>query len=779
LVPGDVVEIEGGDRVPADLRLMEAKRFRTQEASLTGESRPVEKSTEATAEDADLAERKNMAFAGTLAVQGRARGLVVETGARSEIGRISEMLREVEKIQTPLLRDLDRAGKTLAVIILAAAGLVGLVGVMLHGQAFGEAFMASVALAVAAIPEGLPAIVTITLALGVQAMARRNAIIRKLPAVETLGSITTIFTDKTGTLTRNEMTAQAISLADGEVRISGIGFAPEGAFYRGGENGGESAEVGEPDGERIDPGEDPLLRRFLTAGLLCNDAGLDHEDDAWTITGDPTEGALVVAAGKAELSADKLRAGWKRLDVIPFESENRYMATLDREADSGDTFIHVKGAPDRILGMCGGVRTADGESELDVERWEKRIEALSARGLRVLAVAEKSAGGTENLEDEEIGRDLVLLGLVGLLDPPREEAIRAIETCLRAGIRPVMVTGDHALTARAIAERIGLREPSRALTGKEIETSSDEELRSRVGEVDVFARASPEHKLRLVRAAQANGEVCAMTGDGVNDAPSLKRADVGVAMGITGTEAAKEAADMVLADDNFESIVNAVEEGRQVYDNIRKTITFILPTNGGQGAAIALAVATGTLLPVTPLQALWVNMVVAVTLGLALAFEPVESNLMRRPPRDPGAPLLDLFMLWRVLFVSGLLLACVYGIFLWLLQVENTPVEVARSGAVNVLVMGSVAYLINSRFLTRSALSRAGILGSRPVLLSIGLVILFQVGWTYAGFMQLLFESAALEWRHWGIIAAASAVLFVLVELEKMILRARFGIGKE
>ena len=778
VVPGDVVVIEAGDRVPADVRLLQARRFRTQEASLTGESEPVAKATEPVAEETELADRASLAFASTLAVQGQARGLVVETGARSEIGRISEMLEEVETIETPLLRDLDRAGRILAMIIVGAAALTGGVGVLLHGLPLTEAFMASVALAVASIPEGLPAVVTITMALGVQAMARRNAIIRRLPAVETLGSTTIIFSDKTGTLTRNEMTAQAVALPDGEVRITGVGFAPEGEFHRNGGNGrddgGEGASSQEnSSGEPLAVADNPLLENFLIAGVLCNDARLRQQDGDWSIQGDPTEGALLVAAAKAGQDTDELRRERRRIDAIPFESERKYMATLDEGADGSGAMIHVKGAPDRVLEMCSGVRSGNGEQPLDQAHWEERIDALSGRGLRVLALAEKSAGNAGELDEEDVEQGLLLLGLVGLLDPPREAAIEAIGKCLSAGIRPVMVTGDHALTARAIGGRLGLRRTEEAISGRQLEDMSDDELKGKIERVDVYARAAPEHKLRLVEAAQAEGEVCAMTGDGVNDAPALKRADIGIAMGIAGTEASQEAAEMVLADDNFASIVNAIEEGRKVYDNIRKTITFLLPTNGGQGAAIMVAVLAGTLLPVTPLQALWVNMVVAVTLGLALAFEPGERDLMARPPRDPEAPLLDMFLLWRVVFVSVLLLAAVYGMFLWLLTVENTAVEVARAGAVNILVMGSVGYLINSRFLTASSLSWSGIFGSRPVWIAIGLVVALQLAWTYTGPMQFLFDSAALAGRHWAVIVAVAIAIFLLVEVEKWFWRRR------
>ena len=763
LVPGDIVMVEIGDRVPADLRLIEAKRLRTEEAALTGESTPVDKQLEPVAADSELGDRTAMAYASTIVVQGTARGLVVETGTRSEIGRISEMLRGVEQLKTPLLRQIDRAGRVLALFILATALFTGLFGMLVHGQPLGDMFMAAVGLAVAAIPEGLPAIVTIGLALGVQAMAKRNAIIRRLPAVETLGSISTIFSDKTGTLTRNEMTAQAIWLADGEIRLDGVGFAPQGGFHRVADHrASESA---------LDLDEQPALRHFLKVGVLCNDAELAEEDGRWLIHGDPTEGALVVAAAKAGIEARELRGDHQRQDAIPFESERKYMATLHQL--DGEPRLLVKGAPDRLLEMCHLERSDDGDSQaLDLEAWESRIHTLSARGLRVLALAERTLHGVDELADEHAEEQLVLLGLVGLLDPPREEAIRAVKQCLAAGIRPVMVTGDHAETARAIAQQLGFAHTERALTGREVEAMSDAELEDCILEVDVFARAAPEHKLRLVKAMQARGGICAMTGDGVNDGPALKRANVGVAMGIQGTEAAKEAAEMVLADDNFATIAGAIEEGRKVYDNIRKTITFLLPTNGGQGLAIMLAVLAGTLLPVTPLQALWVNMVVAVTLGLALAFEDAEPDIMARQPRDADAALLDMFLLWRVVFVSVLLLAGVFGMFSWILA-QGGSEALARSGAVNMLVAGSAAYLINSRYLINSSLSWQGVFGSRPVWIAIGLVMLLQLAWTYLPFMQVIFASAALGANHWLMILAGSVALFLVVEGEKWVLRRR------
>ncbi|SCZ56156.1 cation-translocating P-type ATPase [Thiohalomonas denitrificans] len=764
LVPGDIVALSAGDRAPADLRLLKAKRLRIQEAALTGESEAVSKRPEPVGEKTDLADRSSLAFAGTMVADGSARGVVVETGRRTEIGRISEMLEEVEQVQTPLLRQIDRFAKVLAVVIVVIATAMALYGVLVHGYDLEEMFLASVGLAVAAIPQGLPALVTITFALGVQRMAQRNAIIRRLPAVETLGAVSTIFSDKTGTLTRNEMTLKAVVLADSEIEIDGVGFAPEGGFRHTGESG-EPEQKGEP----IDPEHNPLLSRLLHAGTLCNDSTLEQRSGEWIINGDPTEGAFIVAAAKASWDPDAVRRQSERIDSIPFDSERKYMATLDREP-GGKAVIHVKGAPEVVLSRCEWLASPEGDSELDRNAWKAKIRTLSERGFRVLAVAEKPDEGRDSLEDKDAESGLVLLGLAGLLDPPRESAIEAVKKCRSAGIRVKMVTGDHALTARAIGGQLGLQHTGSALTGADIADLSDSELPQRVDEIDVFARAAPEHKLRLVEAIQSRGAVCAMTGDGVNDAPALKRADVGIAMGIQGTEAAKEAAEMVLADDNFATIANAVEEGRTIYDNVKKAITFLLPSNGGEAMSILGAVLFATALPITPVQILWVNMVTAVTLGLALAFEPAESDVMARAPRDPAAPILDRFLGWRVIFVSLLLVGAVFGLFLWETG-QGESVEVARTLAVNMLVAGEIVYLFNVRRLTGSSLSRKGLLGSRAALVATALVIVFQLLWTYTGPMQFLFASAPLGPLHWGIILAVALAIFLFVELEKAIWR--------
>ncbi|EKV32388.1 Ca ion P-type ATPase [Caenispirillum salinarum AK4] len=761
IVPGDVVVIEPGDRIPADLRIIKARGLRVQEAALTGESVPVDKTAAPAPLTAPLAERVSLAFAGTTAVQGHAQGVVFGTALHTEIGRISEMLSRVETLDTPLLRQLAHFGRMLTAAILGLAAVAFLVGTVLRGYSMEDMFLAVVGLAVAAIPEGLPAIVTITLAIGVKRMAGRNAIIRRLPAVETLGSVSVICSDKTGTLTRNEMTTRAYALADGAVEVAGTGYAPVGTFQR--------------DGTAFDPLDDPLLARVLVAGAVCADALVEETGaGGWTVTGDPTEGALVVAAGKAGLDPETLRREHRRLDAIPFESERAYMATLDADPDGGRPNIHVKGAPEVILRLCGTEATAEGERPIDRDAWHARAGDLSSRGMRVLALAERPGAPSDtHLDEAHVAENLTLLGLVGLIDPPREEAMQAVARCLSAGIRVKMITGDHAMTARAIGTALGLPGAGEAMTGADIDATSDEDLRRRVREVDVFARATPEHKLRLVTALQHDGSICAMTGDGVNDAPALKRADVGVAMGVQGTDAAKEAAEMVLADDNFASIAAAVEEGRTVYDNIKKAITFILPTNGGQAMTILAAIALGTMLPITPVQILWVNMITAVTLALALAFEPPEKGVMARRPRPSGAPILSGFLMWRVAFVSALLLVAVFGLFLWQVKGEGADPATARTVAVNMLVAGEIAYLFSSRYLTASAFSWDCFAGSRAALIAVALVVVAQAAFTYWPPMAFLFGTAPLTGEHWAAIAGCAVLVFLAVEAEKAVVRRR------
>ena len=756
LVPGDWVLLQSGDKVPADLRLIEVKNLRIQEAVLTGEAEAVEKAVAPVSVEAAIGDRANMAYSGTLVSYGQGIGVVVATGEYTEIGRISTLLEQVEEIATPLLRQMAQFGRWLSAAIVLAAAATFAIGVLWRGLPPDDMFMAAVALAVAAIPEGLPAILTIILAIGVQRMAGRNAIVRRLPAVETLGAVTVICSDKTGTLTRNEMTVQRVVTADRTLEVSGVGYAPTGGFSL--------------NGLPILPGDAADLQAIARAGHLCNEAVLREQDGEWRMEGDPTEGALLTLAHKAGLDPVAEQERFRRVDSIPFESEHRFMATLHHD-HHGHGFLYVKGAPERVLAMCARELGGAGPQPLRPDYWRDRIEELAAQGQRVLAVAFRATAETRcELTFEAVEEGLVLLGLLGISDPPREEAIQAVRQTQQAGIRVKMITGDHGVTARAIAARIGIGDGKKALTGPELEAVDDEALRAVVLDVDVYARASPEHKLRLVAALQANQQVVAMTGDGVNDAPALKRADIGVAMGISGTEAAKEAAAMVLADDNFASIAHAVEEGRTVYDNLRKALLFLLPTNGAQALVIVVAILLGVALPITPVQILWVNMVTAVTLALALAFEPAEFNVMQRPPRNPGEPLLSGIMLWRISAVSALLVIAPLGLFLW--EVANgRPTAEARTLAVNALVMGEIFYLFNSRYIHNSVLSRAGLLGSRPVLISIGLMLLLQLAFTYFPPLQHLMGTEPISMADWGIVTLAGVVVLLLVELEKAVWR--------
>lgn len=758
VVPGDIVLLQSGDRVPADLRLLRVKGLQIQEAALTGESVAVEKIIDPVGPEAVLGDRRCMAYSGTLVTHGQGSGVAVATGAGTEIGLISTLVAGVESVTTPLLRQLAQFGHWLTLAILVIAAVNFAFGVLVWDYAASDMFLASVSLAVAAIPEGLPAIMTITLAIGVQRMARRNAIIRRLPAVETLGAVTVICSDKTGTLTRNEMTVRSIAAADGQFELAGTGYDPHGAIT------GRS-------GEDLLAAERSLLTDVVRAAGLCNDASLELVDGQWLIHGDPMEGALLIAGLKAGLDIEGAGKQYPRTDLIPFESEHRFMATL-HHSHAGEAFVILKGAPERVLDMCSRQRTQKGDQPLDKTYWLALIDAMAARGQRLLAIAVKPVHNSHvELSFADVEDELTMLGMFGLIDPPREEAIEAVQRCAKAGIRVKMITGDHAATARAISEQLKLSNSTDVLTGLDLELMSEEELRRRVADVDVYARVSPEHKLLLVRLLQEQGSIVAMTGDGVNDAPALKRADVGTAMGCNGTEAAKEAAEMVLADDNFASISYAVEEGRTVYDNIKKAILFILPTNGGEALVILAAILLGfDQLPLTPVQILWVNMITAVTLALALAFEPPESNVMRRPPRDASEPILNPHLLWRVASVSVILMAGTFGLYLWELR-SGVSIEHARTVAVNTLVMFEIFYLFNSRYILAPVLNWSGLTGNRFVLLAIVALVLFQLAFTYLTPLQKLFGTTAIGAGVWVNIVLVSASVLVLVELEKFILR--------
>ncbi len=756
LVPGDLVRLRSGDRVPADLRLLDANNLRIEESALTGESIPSGKKTEPVDAAAGVGDRSGMAFSGSIVTGGRGTGIVTATGVHTEMGKINRMISEVQTLATPLTRQMAAFSKTLSFVIIGMAAVMFAVGWVLHDYAMDELFFAAIGFAVAAIPEGLPAILTITLAIGVQSMAKRNAITRQLSSVETLGSVTVICSDKTGTLTRNEMTARQVITHHRDYQVGGIGYDPEGKITL--------------DGEPAPLDAHGDLHAFIEAMAVCNDSDIAEKDGHWTVIGEPTEGALCTLARKTAFD----RGSYERIAVIPFESDNKFMATLNRLPGDGAIRILMKGAPDRLLDRCAQQRGASGELEpLDRDYWNGWIDTLGGQGLRVLAAASRDVSAdTTDLAIGDLDEGMVFLGVVGIVDPPRPEAIEAISQCRDAGIRVKMITGDHAGTACAIGREMGISDGHHAVTGAELEEATDEELQTLVRNTDIFARTSPEHKLRLVKALQANGEVVAMTGDGVNDAPALKRADVGVAMGIKGTEATKEAADIVLADDNFASIERAVEEGRTIYDNLRKAILFILPTNGAEALVILIAVSLGWVLPLTPVQILWVNMVTAVTLALALAFEPSEPGIMKRAPRDPKARILGLAFIWRISYVSLLIGGATIAVFVIERRLEM-PIELARTVAVNTLVCAQVFYLFNCRFMLESSCHLERLFTNRVVWFAVTALTLLQLGFVYLPFMQIAFGTAPLELRHWLVPLGVGLAVFFIVEGEKALARKR------
>jgi Ca2+-transporting ATPase len=750
LVPGDVVLLAEGDKVPADLRLLHCRELGINESSLTGESLPVTKHATPMAQSTLLADRANMAYAGSLVTSGHGAGMVVATGNATETGRISRLMEEADVFSTPLTRKIEWFSKILLYLILALAAFTFVIG-LARGESAFNMFMAAVALSVGAIPEGLPAAVTITLAIGVSRMARRRAIIRKLPAVETLGSTTVICSDKTGTLTQNQMTVQQI-LAGGQVfAVGGVGYAPHG---------------------EIAPPITPAARECLLAGLLCNDAGVEHKNGAWHVSGDPTEGALIVAAMKAGLEPESSHAAHPRVDAVPFESRRQYMATLN----SGN--IYLKGAVEKVLERCSAMLGPDGNPmPLDHAGVSQAANRMAEQGLRVLALASKTAPiGQNTLNHDDLAEGMIFLGLQGMIDPPRTEAVRAVKACRRAGIEVKMITGDHAVTAAAIARQVGLlhglphEARSGILTGRELAVLDDAGLAQAVRHTHVFARVEPEQKLRLVRALQANGEVVAMTGDGVNDAPALKQADIGVAMGITGTEVAREAAAMVLTDDNFASIEAAVEEGRGVFDNLTKFIVWTLPTNFGEGLVITAAIVAGVALPILPVQILWINMTTAVLLGLMLSFEPIEKNIMRRPPRTPSTPLLTPALMLRIAIVSTLLLAGSFGLFMWELG-HGATLEYARTVAANVFVFGELFYLFNCRSMSVSMFT-LGVFSNRWLVAGVVAMTLLQLLFTYLPLMNAWFSTAPIGGASWCRIVAASMIIYAIIGMEKWLRRA-------
>jgi len=756
LVPGDLVALASGDKVPADLRVFTVRNLQVNEAPLTGESVPVQKERGPLQPETVLADRKNMCYGGTLVTYGTASAIVVETGSTTELGRISALLKEATKLETPLTRSMSKVASILTVAIVVVA--IILVGVaMLRGYQLADAILASLTLAVAAIPEGLPAIFTIALAIGVQRMAARRAIMRKLPAVETLGSTTVICSDKTGTLTRNEMTVQALFTPTGSFEVTGVGYEPKGELR----SSGAAVPISEQ------------ALRLLEAGVLCNDAALAFEGDCWKITGDPTEGALVVAGQKLGVSIEATRREHPRLDAIPFESERQFMATLHKNSD-GTSTLYVKGAPEVVLGRCE-------LGDLKPQTVQAEVERFASGGMRVLGFARKMFPAASLTLDEKVHPlAMDFIGLQAMIDPPRPEAIAAIKRCHAAGITVKMITGDHRLTAQAIGKELGISTGQSAVSGATLSETSDEELRALAREYNVFARVAPEHKLRLVRALQAQGNVVAMTGDGVNDAPALKQADIGVAMGITGTAVSKEAADLILTDDNFASIAAAVEEGRRVYDNLIKSLVFVLPTNLGEAFIILVAVAVFPLLPsglplmpVEPIQILWINLVATVALALPLAFEAMEPNVMTRPPRRPDEPILTPFVVARTVVVSMLMTAGALALFWyeWTKAMDlggndNLVLREAQTMTVTTVILFQIFYLLNCRSMTVS-IFKIGLFTNNYIYLGIAALVVLQVAFVYLPFMNTLFGSAPLPIDSWIKAMLMGATILPVISLEK------------
>jgi Ca2+-transporting ATPase len=764
LVPGDVVHLGAGDEVPADLRLLTAKGLQVEEAMLTGESVPAVKSSQAVAADARLGDRTSMVFGGTLVTSGTATALVVETGSRTELGRMSSLLQQVVELETPLTKALGRLGRTIALAVVALAATMLVIGsarAVAAGadlaDAFADSAIFAISLAVGAIPEGLPAIVTVALAVGVRRMANRRAIVRSLPAVETLGSTSVVCTDKTGTLTRNEMVVRAVRVGQREFAVGGVGYEPSGTFELAGESVAAPAEVQE----------------MLRDAALCSDATLVRDGDVWTITGDPTEGAIMAAAYKAGIDAAAARRKVDRVDAVPFDSDLQMMAVL--VDDDLRRRLIVKGAPEAVVS-----RAEMSEAERDGQL--RRVGDMASRGLRVLAIASRpwTHDRSELLHDDLVG--LRFDGLVGMMDPPRAEAIDAVRACHDGGIGVKMITGDHAITAAAIGREIGLDAGERAVTGSELATMDEDELDRTLAATDVFARVAPEQKLRLVRALQRMGQVVAMTGDGTNDAPALKQADVGVAMGITGTSVSKEAADLVLTDDNFASIRAAIEEGRRVYDNLIKSLVFVLPTNLALALILMFAVAffpfdevTGELLlPIQPSQILWINLVASVALAVPLAFEVAEANVMRRRPRDPQAPPLSRFVVLRTISVAVLIAAGAIGLSIWEYRTQladglthAVAIADAQTMAVTTVIFSQVFYVLLSRSLTGSSMRR---LSSNPAIV-IGIVgiLLLQAAFVYLPVMHSIFETAPLTPLQLAVSMAGAAMLMSVIAIQKAI----------
>jgi magnesium-transporting ATPase (P-type) len=759
LVPGDILVVEAGDRVSADARVLEGHAIRIDEAALTGESVPVDKSGAAVAHDCVLAERTCMIYSGTLVTAGQGRAVVVATGASSELGRITRMLGAIGDTTTPLIRQMNRFARQLSFGILALCAATLAFALLVRRYPLDEAFLAVVGMAVAAIPEGLPAVMTITLAIGVERMSRRHAIVRHLPAVETLGSVSVICTDKTGTLTRNEMTVRQVATARATYMVEGSGYAPDGRIEMAGSLVRHGASG------------DAAFDTLIDIAAICNDAHVVNEDGTWVVEGDPMEGALVVLAMKGGRQGGQAVASSRRHGVVPFDAAHRFMAVLTDDAAGGGTRILLKGAPEEVLALCDRQLTHDATAPLDMAHWQATIARFAADGERTLAFAVKPMPADRRaLAFADVVDGFVLAGIAGFIDPPRDEAIAAIADCRSAGIDVTMITGDHALTASAIARQLGLTNHERVASGRDFDALDGDALAALARDTHVFARTAPEHKLRLIEALRRDGAVIAMTGDGVNDAPALKRADVGIAMGRKGTEAAKEASQMVLADDNFASIVAAVREGRTVYDNLTKVIAWTLPTSFGETLVVVAAILGGFVLPVTPVQILWINMVSAVALGLVLAFEPAEADVMRHPPRPASQSLLTPLLAWQVVFVSVLFVIGAFGMFWWA-EARGLDIAQARTIVVNTIVCFGVFYLFAVRYLRSGSITREGIEGTRPVLIGVGSIFLLQLAFTYLPIMNRLFDTRPITLPDGVRIVLAGVALLVVLEIEKRVRR--------
>jgi len=763
LVPGDIVLLTSGMKVPADIRLIHTIELKIDESMLTGESVPVEKiSTPIKQENLPPGDQKNMAFMGTIVVSGRAKGVVVETGERTILGKIAKEVKELTGVRAPLQDKIESFAKTIAFIVLGASVVLFLIGLLI-GESAKDMFMTVVGAAVATVPEGLPIAVTVALAVGVVRMARQNAIIRKLTAVETLGSITVIGSDKTGTLTKNEMTVKLAYDGEHIYEFTGSGYDPSGEVLC------EGISL-----KNLDPELKANLYTLLRIGLLCNESDIYEEDGFYKVNGDPTEGALIVSAMKAGLNKEEEKEKYPQIAIIPFESERGYMATLHRH--KGKKYIFVKGAPEKIIDMCSKDMYGNEINEIKRKEILHVASNFAKEGLRVLAFAFKEADHEleeltcKDVECPGIASNLIFAGLQGMIDPPRPEVKEAIEVCKKAGIRVVMITGDHAITAKAIAQKLGIvDEKAEVLTGRELEGMTDEELFEKVKTVNVYARVSPQHKLRITQALVKHGEIVAITGDGVNDAPALKAAHVGVAMGRTGTDVAKEAADMIIADDNFASIVSAVKEGRIVFDNIRKVTFFLIPTGVAAILSILVAVIMGTPIPYVPAQLLWINLVTNGLQDVALAFEPGEKGIMERSPRDPKEPIMSR-LLWERTVVVGLLISVGVVYNFQLALNEGASLEKARTVAVTTMVFFQFFQAWNSRSELQSIFKISPF--TNPLLFFSLIAAFFaQLSVIYVPTLQWIFRTEPITMSEWLQILMVSATVVLVVEIDKWIRR--------